>query len=631
MSTAAVQYALDRPHASETHTAQGPTVPQAVRDAVGKPGGYTFIQSGGGEQVLSFTEISEAIDERARQLLAAGLKKGDRVGLVLPEPKEFLLTFMGALSVGVVPVPMYPPMSFGKLDAYTSTAARILRASGAVALITERRVQSVLWSLLDKVEQLEWLLVVEELKPAPGAAPDLTHIQPEDVAFLQFTSGSTAEPKGVVVTHGTLLHNLHAIMKHGLQISPTDVAVTWLPMYHDMGLIGFMLAPMWYAVPTVFLPTIDFVKHPTKWMETVSKYRGTITFAPNFAFALATRRTSAAKLATLDLSSLKALGCGAEPNHPGTLRAFVEHFKEAGLNPGALLPCYGMAEATLAMTFNPLGEGMRTDRIDADIYHREGRAQPVGANEEGPHVLEYVSCGFPLPAHQVKVMDERGNVLPDRTVGELVFAGGSVTPGYYQKPEETAAAYRAEGLRTGDLGYMVNGEVFVCGRKKDVIILNGRNYDPQTIEWEVAEVEGIRKGNVVAFSRPSAVTEELVVVAETKAEDLDALRAVVIKRVRESLQLNAHDVVLLQPGQLPKTSSGKLQRRRTQQQYEDGSLGREGVRTMGSSAQSLTLAKHLSISLVARVRHTIRRRTRTVFSVVRGRTNKRGGQHAATP
>lgn len=618
-------------HASQTHNEQGPTVPQAIRDAMGKAGGYTFLQ-GDSETFLSFTDISLAIDARARQLLAAGLEKGDAVGLVLPDPQDFLLTFMGALSVGVVPVPMYPPMSFGKLDAYADTAARILDAAQAVALITEKRVQSVLWSLVDRVETLEQVLVVNELKDAPGPAPDLSHIQPGDTAFLQFTSGSTAEPKGVVVTHQSLLANLHAIMKYGLQIDEDDVAISWLPMYHDMGLIGFMLAPMWYAVPTVFIPTLEFVKHPTKWMETVSRFRGTITFAPNFAFAVATRRTSESKLAKLDLSRLKALGCGAEPNHPGTLNAFTQHFAKAGLKAGALLPCYGMAEATLAMSFTPLGVGLRTDRIDADAYHREGRAVP--ATEATEKVIEVASCGYALPGHQLLVVDEREQPVPDRVVGEIIFKGPSVTPGYYRHPEKTAETFTSVGLHTGDLGYLVDGELFVCGRKKDVIILNGRNYDPQTIEWEVAEIEGVRRGNVVAFSLASATTEKLVVVVETKLENPEVLRQQIVARVRENLNLNVEDVVLLRPGQLPKTSSGKLQRRQTRALYERGELTRQGVRTMGTRAESLSLAKHISLSLMAKVRHRIRRRTRTVLSAVRifqGKSQRKNDSRATAP
>ncbi|MBI5548378.1 MAG: AMP-binding protein, partial [Deltaproteobacteria bacterium] len=430
-------------------------------------------------------------------------------------------------------------------------------------------------------------------------------------------------------THRNLLANAHAIMHDGLRTTPQDIGVSWLPLYHDMGLIGCVLSPFWYAVPMTYIPTLTFVKHPGIWMETVSKERGSLTFAPNFAFAMARRRTPEAKLQKLDLSCIKVIGCGAEPNHPDTLRAFVEHFGKAGLNPGALLPCYGMAEATLAMTFCGIGSGLRTDRIDADLYHSSGRAQPPADAEAAQtpgKTLEFVSCGKPFPGHVLCVVGEDGNALPDRTMGEIVFAGGSVTAGYYEAPEATAEVFTPEGLRTGDLGYLVAGELYVTGRKKDIVILNGRNYDPQTIEWEVAEVEGIRKGNVVAFSVPGASTEQLVVVAEAKEGlDLTALAKAVKTRVQETLFLTVGDVVLLGAGQLPKTSSGKLQRRRTREQYLEDALGTEGVRTLGGSAEKLMLAKHLGRGMFARVRHGVRRQADALLSAL-GREDDEEGK-----
>ena len=596
-------------HASETHNQHGPTVPQAVRDGGRNPGGVTFIYANGSETYFTFAEFAAEVDRRALQLLDSGLVKGDRLGLVLTENREFIFSFLGAMAVGVVPVPMYPPLSLGRLDGYIATAARILGAARAKALLTDRRVQSMLWSLIGRVETLDNILCVEEVAERQVTGePDLSAIELDDTAFLQFTSGSTSTPKGVVVTHRSLLANLHTIMKHGLQVTPEDVAVSWLPLYHDMGLIGFVLAPMWYSVPTVYLPTTSFVRHPTLWMEAMHKYRGTLTFAPNFAYALATRRTSKAKLAELDLSCIKVLGCGAEPNHPATLQAFVDHFAPAGLKPEALLPCYGMAEATLAMTFSPLHRGMRSDRIDAEGYRTQGRAMPHPAPANGKPVLEFVSCGRAFPEHEVCIVNEAGERLGEREVGEIVFAGGSVTAGYFDQVEATSQAFTPIGLKTGDLGYVADGELFVTGRKKDLIILNGRNYDPQSIEWEVAEVAGIRRGNVVAFSRPTATTEELVIVAEAKAEAFeDDVKAAVKKRISETLSLSVADVVLLGSGQLPKTSSGKLQRALTRELYLADTLLAYGIRTLGGRAQALTIAKHLSLSFMARVAHGVKK------------------------
>ena len=607
------------PEAAKINTAAGPNIPQAIRDAVDVEGGVRFILPEGDELYFTRAELSDAIDKRAQHLKGLGLAKGDRLGLVLPHNHEFLISFIGAMSIGVVPVPMYPPLSMGKLDAYVDTAAHILSAARARALLTEKKAASVLWSLMDRVKGLEAIHCVEDIQgAAPGERPDLSHIGPEDVAFLQFTSGSTSAPKGVVVKHKNLLANLHVIMSWGLKMVPGDVAVSWLPLYHDMGLIGFMLAPLWYMVPTIYIPTMTFVKHPTLWMETLHRFRGSISFAPNFAYALARRRTPPEKLAKLDLSCVKALGCGAEPNHPDTLRAFVDHFRPAGLKPGCLLPCYGMAEATLAMTFCELGEGLTTDRIDAKSYHDDARALPPSAHAP-EKTLEFACCGRPMPGHEVIVVGEDGAPLPERRVGELVFRGPSVAAGYFEQPEASREIFTDQGLRTGDLGYLAGGQLFVTGRKKDIIILHGRNYDPQSIEWAAAEVPGIRKGNVVAFSRPGAHTEELIVVAESKEQDRGRLAQAVKAHLQETLFLSVTEVVLLGPGELPKTTSGKLQRRRTRQQYLDGNLGGEGVRTLGGRGETLILARHLSNGIVARVRHNIRSGTGKMISRLVGR------------
>lgn len=587
------------------HTPQGPTIPQALRNEAHRTdAGFTFLGSGNTPHFYSFAAIEREMNRRGRALLDAGLKKGDRVAFVLPESEDFVLTFLAAIAVGVIPVPLYPPLSFGKLDSYVAATQRIIDKSGATALLTDERVQSVLWSLVDRCPSLTRLLTVESaLKSTHDTPVDIDHIDLDDTCFLQFTSGSTAEPKGVVVSHRSLLANLFGIMHTGLKIDNNDVAVSWLPLYHDMGLIGFTLAPAWYGVPTVFIPTLRFIKHPTIWLESIDRYRGTIAFAPNFAYALATRRTRPAKLSNWDLSCLKVLGCGAEPNHPGTLKAFVEHFAPAKLRPEALLPVYGMAEATLAMTFCELEATLHTDSVDGDRYHDDGVAAP--ASDTSRAQLEYVSCGRAFPGHEICILDERGRAVPERTVGEIVFRGPSVAPGYFEDSERTQVTFTDHGLRTGDLGYLAGGELFVTGRRKDVIILNGRNYDPQSIEWVVAEIEGIRKGNVVALSRPGASTEELVVVAETRADDHAHLDQEVRQRVREVLFLNVADTLFLKPGQLPKTSSGKLQRSKTRQHYLDGVLGREGVRTLGDRGQTLVLARHLARSMLSRVKHNV--------------------------
>lgn len=585
---------------------EGPTIPGAVLELKDRPGtSLRFLRAGDEPSEYSYGDVCSEMLRRGRNLVDLGLQKGDRLAIILPEPEDFVLTFLGAMAFGIVPVPMYPPLGFGKLDAYIASSARIANKAGARALITDAKVQNILWSLVDKVDTLDSIVTVDKLTETPKKpheAPSLAH---EDLAFLQFTSGSTSAPKGVMVTHGNLLANLDGIMNVGLEIDEDDVAVSWLPLYHDMGLIGFMLAPVWYAVPTTYMSPIEFVKHPRRWMETIDKYRGTIAFAPNFAYALATKRTKDRHLEEYDLSSLKALGCGAEPNHPGTLNGFLDHFAPAKMPRECLLPCYGMAEATLAMTFVGLRDEMSVDTIDAEAYQVDGVATPV---EPGPGALEYVSCGKPFPRHEILVVGEDNAELPERTVGEIVFRGPSVASGYFKDPERTAEAFTEIGLRTGDLGYIANGELFVTGRKKDLIILNGRNYDPQSIEWVVQEVEGIRKGNVVAFSVPGERTEELVIVAEVKGDTADeALIQAVSNAVREELMISPSDVALVGRGALPKTSSGKLQRAKTRADYLDGTLGEEGVRLAGARGDGLTLARHVAKSAVSRAKHNVKR------------------------
>lgn len=572
--------------------------------------GYTFLNDALEGEEWSFQALSEEADRRARYFLSMGLKPGDRLAMVVPEGEDFVLSFFGAVRAGIIPVPMYPPLALGKLDSYIDTAARILTTAGARMLLTTKQVSPILWSLIGKVKGLEDIILTQRVKEeAQHAQADLSGIEitADSPCFFQFTSGSTSDPKGVIVSHGNLVANAKAIMFDGLKSDPeTDIGVSWLPLYHDMGLIGFVVAPILAHVRVVFIPTLSFVKRPNSWMETVAKYKGTITFAPNFAFGLAAKRATPRRLEGLDVSSIRVLGCGAEPINPNTMRTFVDTFAAAGFRPEALMPCYGMAEATLAMAFDDLSTPFKTVTIDRDRYEAQHEAVLYDGDEEAKR-LELVACGSTFELHDLGIMSDEGELLDEGRVGEIVFKGPSVTNGYHDNPEASEALLAGGWLHTGDLGFVLNGQIFISGRKKDLIILNGRNYYPQSIEWECEHVEGIRRGNVVAFSTPGASSEELVIVAETKIEDeLEAMAQVVKKRVHDVLGVRARDVVLLPPGGLPKTSSGKLQRRRTKAQYESGELGREN-RTMGSTATKVTLAKHFTQSAVARVKHRTKR------------------------
>ena len=565
--------------------------------------GYTFLDAEGQETFYSFDRMRAEAAKRAHHLRALGLKKGDRLALVIPDGIDFVPTFLGALWAGVVPVPLYPPLSLGKLDTYQETLVAVLNKAKPRYLCTTGRVQNLLWSVLGKVPSLQGIVTAQELaKDVPGAEAAPEGLAPEDLCFLQFTSGSTSMPKGVQVTHASLQANCLAISRDGARMGPQDVAVSWLPLYHDMGLIGFVLTPLYSQSSVVLMPTLSFVKNATVWMETLHRKRGTLSFAPNFAYALVTKRAKPEQLARWDLSSVRLFGCGAEPIHPQTLRAFVDRFAPAKVRPEAILPAYGMAEATLAISFIGLDEPLRTDAIDAERYERHHVATPAAA---GAKAMEVVSCGRAFPGHEVAVFGPRGQRLPERTVGELAVRGPSVTPGYFEDAEATAEAFQSGWLRTGDVGYLVRGEVYVTGRLKDLIIIRGRNYDPQRLEWLVDELPGVRKGSAVAFSRPGRDSEELVVAAEVRDTDVEALRGNICQHLNEQMQLVPAEVVLVPPGTLPKTSSGKLQRQRTRSWYLDGSLSTQRRRP-GHRSDRLVLAKHVTLSWMGRGRHAAR-------------------------
>jgi fatty-acyl-CoA synthase len=593
------------------------TVADALRDAAARRGphnAYTFCDPREEDKPYTYDGVLEAARARAAALYKLGLRKGDRVAMVVPGAEDFVLCFLGAVLGGLVPVPMYPPVALGKVESYVKNVEHIVSSSGARVLLIAKQVRPILGAALD-MGVVEKLAIVEHLDlsaPREGTEPELS---PDDLCFLQYTSGSTSAPKGVMVTHGNLAANCYAIMVDGLAYDiARDRGVSWLPLYHDMGLIGFVIAPMFAAVPVSFLPTMEFVKRPSYWLEMLHKHKGTITFAPNFAYALAARRAKDAEIATWDLSRVRVLGCGAEPIQPATLRGFVERFSKCGIRADALLPCYGMAEATLAISFARTKGQLAVDTVDAAAL-RDGTARPWRADmkaEGDARPVEVVNCGLPLPGHEVRVVDAEGNVLPERSVGELCIRGPSVTKGYFGREEATREAFRGEWLHSGDLGYMVDGAVYVCGRVKDMIIINGRNYYPQDIEWLVQELDGVRKGAVAAFAcePEDASSEHLVIVAEWAGKERPPEDVLVAtqKRIQDAVMtemgLNPWKVVLIPPGTIPKTSSGKLQRRKTREQFENGTLGREGFGTDTLEAKA-AVAKQVARSYAAMAKNEV--------------------------
>jgi fatty-acyl-CoA synthase len=535
--------------------------------------GFRFRSLDASERYCSFEEVEAEAQRRAAQLYEMGLRAGDRLALVIADPAEFVLNFVAAVVAGVVPVPIYPRASFKAKNAYVETVRHIVDASGAKLLLTTEATRPVIEEVFTPVTGADAaqarLWTVEQMKPLAGSSRQLPKVAPEDLCFLQFTSGSTSLPKGVMVTHGNLVANARAFLgPEGVGATPDDLTVTWLPLYHDMGLIGFVLGAIVCSVPTLLMPTEAFGRRPNVWLETLDKAGGTLTFAPNFAYALATKRARDKDLEGLDLSRVRVAGCGAEPINARVMREFAARFARVGFRAEALLPAYGMAEATLAITFHQRGTPLRTDRVDPEQMQR-GQAVPAA---DGVEALELVSCGEPFSEHEIKIVDESGVTLPERAVGEIWARGPSITHGYFQNPEATAAGWSDGWLHTGDLGYIAQGNLYVCGRLKDLIIIRGANFYPQDIEWAVAELEGVRRDNVVAFSVMRDGDETLIVAAEANSTDATQLRKAIATKVAETVGLQVGHVAVVRTGSLPKTSSGKVQRRRTKRLFETGEL-----------------------------------------------------------
>jgi fatty-acyl-CoA synthase len=545
--------------------------------------GFVFVKPDGSERFCSFADIHAEATRRGAHLAARGLVKGDRLAMVIPDGDEFVLSFLGAIFAGVVPVPIYPQLSFKNVEAYHDTVAHIANASGAAMLLTTAATRSFVEPVLGRASSLRGIVTTEDLAPpAPGALD--VKVEPGDLAFLQFTSGSTSRPKGVIVTHANLAWNSESFMIHGLaKDSSVDKGVSWLPLFHDMGLIGFVIGPLFTDIPVVFMPTASFVRAPRIWLDTIHRHRGTITYAPNFAYALVSKRLKEKDVAGLDLSCIKIAGCGAEPIQARTLRDFAAKTAPAKFDPRAFLPSYGMAEATLAITFVPHMTGLRADAVDPkSVQH--GTPQPFEGDvaAAGDAVTEIVNCGRPFPGHEVAIVDDDGKRLGERQIGQIVTRGPSISAGYYQEAELTADAFKAgpgEGtwLYTGDLGYLAGGELFICGRLKDIIIIRGRNFYPQDIEWAVSELPGVRRGNVVAFGMEVDGEEQLVVCAEAFQADAAGLTEAITQCIAAQLGLSVHRVEIVPQGSLPRTSSGKAQRRKTKQMLLDGTLARARV------------------------------------------------------
>ncbi len=560
---------------------------------------HVYLREDDGREIpITYGGLLVEASAVAAGLRERGIQRGDRVALVLPTGLDFLRTFQGILLAGAVPVPIYPPVRLDRLDEYARRQGAILSDAGVRVLVTIPRALGVAAVLRPLVPTLEHVLTADELAAGGGLWPS-----PEgagsDPAFIQYTSGSTGEPKGVLLTHSNLIANTEAIGK-ALNARPTDVGVSWLPLYHDMGLIGTWLFCMHHGFPLVLMSPLAFLARPERWLWAFHERRGSLSPAPNFAYELCIRKIPDSAIEGLDLSSWRVALNGAEPVSPDTLERFIKRFSKYGFRRESMLPVYGMAESSVALTFPPDARGPRVEGFERTSFE-QGRPVPSA----DANAVKLVSVGTPVPQQEVRVVDDAGADVAEHVTGRIIFRGPSTTPGYYNKPEATAAITLPGGwLDSGDLGFLHDGELFIAGRRKDLIIKGGRNIVPQEVEEAAAEVPGIRRGCIVAVGMPHPTlgTESLVLIAETRATDpaeRDGLVSAVIEKVNAAVGVPPDQVVLVAPGAVLKTSSGKVRRAETGREWREGRLG---VRRSSTAAKYRVIAAAAWGEVIAKLR-----------------------------
>ncbi len=523
---------------------------------------------------LTYGDLSKRARRIAAGLIARDVAPGDRVAIMLPTGIEFFAVFFGVLYAGAAPVPIYPPLRLAQIEDHLRRQAGILQNAGARMLVTMPEGLALAALLRAQVESLESVESAATLESdADIAAPTLHDAM--QTALIQYTSGSTGDPKGVVLSHANLLANVRA-MGEAINASSSDVFVSWLPLYHDMGLIGAWLGSLYFAAPLYVMSPVSFLTRPANWLWAIHRFRATLSASPNFGFELCVNKTDAATLEGLDLTSLRMVANGAEPVSVYTMRRFIEKFSRYGFRPEAMAPVYGLAENAVGLAFPPPGRAPIIDRVDRETLTLKGLAQPARAND--PKAMEFVASGQPLPRHEIRIVDANGRELAERREGRLEFRGPSATSGYFRNEAKTRDLIHNGWLDSGDRAYMANGDIFITGRIKDIIIRAGRHLYPQEIEEAVGLIPGIRKGCVAVFGAldPRSATERVVVVAETAETDPDARDRLVARAqqvVSEVSGALADDIVLAPPRSAPKTSSGKIRRSAAKALYEQGSLG----------------------------------------------------------
>ena len=549
----------------------------ALRAAAEHGCGVTFVDMKEIEETISWRQIRQRALHVAAALRDAGVLAGDRVALVLPTGPSFLDAFFGATLAGAVPIPLAPPPRLGRLDEYHAATARMIRVAGARMVLTDARGLPLLERTLAASEPDLGCRIVATLVGFPG---ELDHPnEPDQIAVIQYSSGSTVDPKPVALTHANLMSQLASIeqMLPDGRDRAERTGVSWLPMHHDMGLIGCLLGGVYQAIPLVLIPPELFLARPALWLRAISRHRATASAAPSFAYALCSKRIKDADMQGVDLSSWRFALNGAEPVSVGVLDQFAARFAGWGFAPHALMPVYGMAEASLAVTFAPSGKPARWLGVDPVRLAKNGIAV------DGPRRL--ASVGFAMPGVEVVVRDGDGEDLGDRRTGRIWVRGPSVMVGYFNDPAATREVLSEGWLDTGDLGFVADGELYVCGRAKDVVIIRGANHAPQEFEECLDAVPGVRHGCAVAVGfipgegdARNADTEELLILAERAAMPSSPLvlslsltheiRTAILARTG----VRAHTVCVLAQGTLPRTTSGKLRRAEALRRFQAGEL-----------------------------------------------------------
>jgi fatty-acyl-CoA synthase len=521
-------------------------------------------------RAYSYRELRDDAQAMASRLIAHGVQPRDRVALIAETGPEFAALFFGCIYMGAWPVPLPLPTSFGGRDAYIDQLAVQMKSAEPVALFYPPD----LGTMASDAARAGGLIAIDwqtfAARPAPAFVP--FKAAPDDIAYLQYSSGSTRFPHGVVITHHALLNNL-AAHSHGMEVVPGDRCVSWLPWYHDMGLVGCLLSPVANQVSADYLKTEDFARRPLAWLDLISRNPGTtLSYSPTFGYDICARRISSQSHIAdrLDLSRWRVAGNGADMIRPDVMQAFVDAFAPAGFKASAFLPSYGLAEATLAVSIMPPGEGIVVELVE--------ETDLSGVPEDGKRPQRYraiVNCGKPARDMRIEIREEDGTPLPERAVGKVWCAGPSIMQGYFRDEVSTAACMKDGWLDTGDMGYVSEGYVYIVGRAKDMIIVNGKNHWPQDIEWAVEQLPGFKPGDIAAFAITTPGGEEtpavLVQCRTTDDEERTRLRDAIREKVRGITGMNCV-IELVPPRTLPRTSSGKLSRAKARNLYLSGEI-----------------------------------------------------------